>query len=121
MLSEICQTKKDKHSMISLICRIQKIIQINVYTKQKQTHRHRKLAYGHQRGEGAGEGKIRISESHSVMSDSLQTHGLYSPWNSPGQNIGVAFPWVAFPFSRGSSQPRDQTHVSCIAGRLFSS
>ena len=29
------------------------------------------------------------SESHSVMSNSLQPHGLYSPWNSPGQNIGV--------------------------------
>ena len=24
--------------------------------------------------------------------------------------------WVAFPFCRGSSQPRDQTQVSCIAG-----
>ena len=29
------------------------------------------------------------SESQSVMSDSLQPHGLYSPWNSPGQNTGV--------------------------------
>ena len=29
------------------------------------------------------------SESHSVMSDLLQTHGLYNPWNSPGQNTGV--------------------------------
>ena len=29
------------------------------------------------------------SESCSVMSDSLQPHGLYSPWNSPGQNTGV--------------------------------
>ena len=29
------------------------------------------------------------SESHSVMSDSLQPPGLYSPWNSPGQNTGV--------------------------------
>ena len=27
--------------------------------------------------------------------------------------------WVAMPSSRGSSQPRDQTLVSCIAGRLF--
>ena len=27
--------------------------------------------------------------------------------------------WVAFPFSRESSQPRDQTQVSCIAGRFF--
>ena len=29
--------------------------------------------------------------------------------------------WVAFPFSRGSSQPRDRTQVSCIAGRFFTS
>ena len=28
-------------------------------------------------------------ESYSVMSESLQPHGLYSPWNSPGQNTGV--------------------------------
>ena len=30
-----------------------------------------------------------VSESRSVMSDSLRSHGLYSPWNSPGQNTGV--------------------------------
>ena len=29
------------------------------------------------------------SESYSVMSDSLWPHGLYSPWNSSGQNTGV--------------------------------
>ena len=29
--------------------------------------------------------------------------------------------WVAFPFFRRSSQPRDQTHVSRIAGRFFTS
>ena len=27
--------------------------------------------------------------------------------------------WVAIPFSRGSSRPRDWTQVSCIAGRFF--
>ena len=27
--------------------------------------------------------------------------------------------WVAFPSSRGSSQPRNQSGVSCIAGRFF--
>ena len=27
--------------------------------------------------------------------------------------------WVAVPFSRGSSQPRDRTQVSCIAGGFF--
>ena len=26
---------------------------------------------------------------------------------------------VAIPFSRGSSQPKDQTQVSCVAGRFF--
>ena len=29
--------------------------------------------------------------------------------------------WVAFPFSRGSSQPRDRTQVSRIAGGFFTS
>ena len=29
--------------------------------------------------------------------------------------------WVAYPFSRGSSWPRNQTGVSCTAGRFFTS
>ena len=29
--------------------------------------------------------------------------------------------WIAFPFSRGSPQPRDRTQVSHLAGRLFTS
>ena len=29
------------------------------------------------------------SESHSVVSDSSRPHGLFSPWNSLGQNTGV--------------------------------
>ena len=29
--------------------------------------------------------------------------------------------WVAYPFSRGTSQPRNQARVSCIAGRFFTS
>ena len=139
---------------------------------------------------------VSESESHSVVSDSLRPHGLYSSWNSPGQNTEVGslsllqgiFPtqgsncgllhcrqilyqlryqgnqklqhirnniikcilcailscsvmsnslrphqaplsmrilqarilkWAAIPFSRGSSYPRDQTQVSCIAGRFF--
>ena len=33
--------------------------------------------------------KCTKSESRSVMSDSLWSHGLYSPWNSLGQNTGV--------------------------------
>ena len=29
--------------------------------------------------------------------------------------------WVAYPFSRGSSRPRNWARVSCIAGRFFTS
>ena len=44
-------------------------------------------------GKGKGESASRFilseSESRSVVSNSLRPHGLYSPWNSPGQNTGV--------------------------------
>ena len=36
-----------------------KIIQTNVYAKQKQTYRYRKQTTGYQRGEGRREGQIR--------------------------------------------------------------
>ena len=57
---------------------------------------------------------IYVSESHSVMSDSLQPHGLYSPWNWKME-------LVAAPSSRGSSQPKGQIQVSHIAGGFFTS
>ena len=59
MLSEVNQTEKNIYCMISLICGTLKIIQMNLYAKQKQTHRYRKLTCGYQRGEGMGEGQIR--------------------------------------------------------------
>ena len=106
------------------------------------------------------------------LCNSLLSHGLYSPWNSPGQNrvqfssvaqsclilcdpmdcstpglpvhhqlleftqlmcielvmpsnhLIICYPILLPPrllFSRGSSQPRDQTQVSCIEGRFFTS
>ena len=40
--------------------------------------------------------------------------------NLPGSSVQARIlGWVAIPFSRGSSPPRDQTLVSCIAGRFF--
>ena len=62
-----------------------------------------------------------VSENHSVMSNTLWPHGLYSP---PRSSIHETLParileWVAVPFSRGSSQPRDQTQVSHSAGGYF--
>ena len=41
-----------------------------------------------------------MSESHSVVSDSLQPHGLYSPWNFPGQNTGVGSRYLLQGISR---------------------
>ena len=45
----------------------------------------------------------------------------YSPPGSSVHGILQAriLEWVAIPFSRGSSWPRDQIWVFCIAGRLF--
>ena len=33
--------------------------------------------------------EVKWSESCSVVSNSLQPHGLYSPWDSPSQHTGV--------------------------------
>ena len=58
--------------------------------------------------------------SHSVVSDTA------TPWTIAHQaplSMGILqariLDYVAIPFSRGSSQPRDQTWVSCIAGGSF--
>ena len=58
-----------------------------------------------------------VCVSHS---DSLQPHGLqharlHFSWDSQARILE----WVAIPFSRVSSRARDQTQVSCIAGRFF--
>ena len=55
------------------------------------------------------------SGSHSVVSDFL--------WSMDYTVDGILqariLEWVAFSFSRWSSQPRDRTQVSCIAGGFF--
>ena len=56
--------------------------------------------------------KQKWSRSRSVMPDSLQLH-------SPGILQARILEWVAFPFPRGSSQPRDRIQVSCTAGGFF--
>ena len=58
-------------------------------------------------------------------SKSLSHVGLFAtPWIRQSMEWVLQariLAWVAFPFSRGSSQPRDRTQVSCIAGRCFTS
>ena len=47
--------------------------------------------------------------------DKFMVHGVH------GILQAKILEWVAFSSSRGSSQPRDPTQVSYIAGRLFTS
>ena len=56
------------------------------------------------------------SESCSVVSNSLWPQWLYSSWNSPGHNTGVG----SLSLLQGIF-PTQQTQVSCIAGRFFTS
>ena len=53
----------------------------------------------------------------SVVSDSLQPYGLYSPEDSSVYGIFQAgiLEWIAMPSSRGSSLSRDPTQVSCTS------
>jgi len=55
------------------------------------------------------------------MSDSFVTPWMVDSLGSSVRGISQAriLEWVAFSFSRGSSQPRGQTQVSWIAGRFF--
>ena len=61
--------------------------------------------------------KWKVKVKLSVVSDSCD------PMNYRVHGILQAriLEWVAISFSRGSSQPRDQTQVSHIAGRFFTS
>ena len=62
-------------------------------------------------------GKVLATQSCSTLSD----HTDCSPPGSSVHGILQAriLEWVAIPFSRGSSWPRDWTWVSCIIGRVF--
>ena len=51
------------------------------------------------------------------MSDSLWPHGLYSPWNSPGQNTGVS----SLSLLQGIFPTQGLNPGACIAGRFFTS
>ena len=61
---------------------------------------------------------IQMGESESEVAQSYRT--LCDPMNYTVHGILQAriLKWVAFPFSRGPSQPRDRTQVSCIAGEF---
>ena len=55
------------------------------------------------------------NESHSVMTDSLRSHGLYSPWNSPGQNTRMG----SLSLLQGILPTQGLNSGLHIAGRFF--
>ena len=60
------------------------------------------------------------SVHRTVVSDSLQPQGLWlgrllCPWDFHGKNTGVGCHSLLW----GSSLPKDQTQISCIAGGCF--
>ena len=58
--------------------------------------------------------KVKAAQSCPTLCDPMDciVHGILQ---------ARILEWVDFPFSRGSSQPRDGTQVSHIAGRFFTS
>ena len=58
--------------------------------------------------------KVKVTQSCSTLCGPVDytVHGILQ---------ARILEWVTFPFSRGSSQPRDWTQVSLIAWRLFTS
>ena len=58
--------------------------------------------------------KVKVAQSCLILCDprDYTIHGILQ---------ARILEWVAFSFSRGSSQLRDQTQVSHIAGRFFTS
>ena len=58
--------------------------------------------------------KVQVAQSCPTLCDPMDytVHGIFQ---------ARILEWVAFPFSWGSSQPRDRTQASRIAGGFFTS
>ena len=57
---------------------------------------------------------VKVTQSYLTLCDPVDftVHGILQ---------ARILEWIAIPFSRRSSKPRDRTQVSCIAGRFFAS
>ena len=58
--------------------------------------------------------KVKVAQLYPTLWDPMDytVHGILQ---------GRILDWVAVPFSRGSSQPRDKTQISRITGEFFPS
>ena len=69
----------------------------------------------------AWRGPVTCPRSQSVSGGKLKVTQLCPTLIAHGILQARMLEWVAFPFSKGSSQPSLQTQVSHIAGRFFTS
>ena len=61
--------------------------------------------------------KLTVAQLYPTLCDPMDSNSPGSPVH--GIHQATILEWVAMPSCRGSSRPRDQTCVSCIAGRFF--
>ena len=113
MLSEISQTEKDKYC---------KITQNEGRSAVSDSLRpHGLHSPWNSSGQNTGVGSL------SLLQGIFPTQGSNPGLPHCGQILYQLSPkgsprileWVAYPFSRGSSWPRNRTGVSCITGRFF--
>ena len=97
-------------------CHKEKGNKTRVVNSVKEAKKSRKKR--HETGQLIWQPQVCVCESRSVVSNSLRPHGLCS-FSLQGILQARILEWVAMPFSRGSSQPRDQTQVSSVLGRFF--
>ena len=90
--------------------------QVNIYEthgnqKSKTYNKHKKLKIKEHKHKTR---EVKVTTSCPTLHNSMD----YTVYGILQARI---LEWLAFPFSRGSFQPRDRTQVSCIAGRFFTS
>ena len=76
ILNKVSMTNKDKYHDITYMYD-SKMIQMNLFAKQKQTHRHRKQTYGYQRGKEIGINRYTLIYRKQINNKDL----LYSTGN----------------------------------------
>ena len=61
---------------------------------------------------GGNHSKVKVAQSCPILCHPIDyaVHGILQ---------ATVLGWIAFPFSRGSSQPKDQTQISHSGGRFF--
>ena len=88
--------------------------QKHVESLQTATQRNKKLFVKEAGNLALVQVKVKVAQSRPTLCNPMD-------YTVNGILPARILEWIAFPFSRGSSQHRDGTQVSCIAGRFFPS